>query len=437
MKIKDLQEQEFQRISKSILQEKQRFAKPNEDSAPKESEKVIPEEEPKTDEKKEEIQEENFQKKLLIATDTYFPKKDGVIIFLRKIIPTIRNYEITVIAPEFEKEAKPIKNSRLVSLEVSKRIRLADYNSIKFSRKNLKKIKKEVEQADLVFVQDVGPIGALSIRYANKLSKPVITYMHQITWEQLTNVISTSRLLSFIASIIRIIVRRLYNKCNLVLVPYRSLAEELRKEGIFTKEAVIKLGVSSDIFSPPENKAEAKKAIGIDSSKIVICYCGRISKEKNLNTLRRAYSRLREDYNNISLLIIGSGTEEEIRKFNELRDVKITGFINNVPQYLKAADIFVMPSLTETTSLATVEAMSVGLAVMATRVGYIKEYLKDKYNGIFFPKKNDYLLRKKLEMLIKDKKLRLFLGNNARNTVLEKFSWNKTVDDINKALDMF
>jgi glycosyltransferase involved in cell wall biosynthesis len=453
MKIKDLQEQEFQRISKKILQEGQRFAKPYEIPAQKKPEKEILKEMPKVEEKTEETPkekpkaeekekigegpEEKFPKKLLIAADTYFPKKDGVIIFLRKIIPAIKNYEITVLAPGFEKEVKPIKNSKLVFLEVSKRLKLADYNSIRFSRENIRKIKKEVAEADLIFVQDVGPIGALSIHYANKFSKPVIIYMHQITWEQLTNVISTSRFLSFLAFIIRILVRRLYNKCSLVLVPYRSLAEELRKEGIFTKEAVIRLGVSSDIFSPAENKAEAKKAIGIDPSKTVIGYCGRISKEKNLNTLRRAYSRLREDYNNIFLLIVGSGSEEEIRKFSEIRDVKITGFVNNVSQYLKAMDIFVMPSLTETTSLATVEAMSAGLAVMATKVGYIKEYIMDKYNGLFFPKKNDYLLRKKLEMLIQDKRLRLFLGKNARETAIEKFSWNKTVNDINKALEMF
>jgi len=449
MKIKDMQEQEFQRIVKKVFERKPKIEEATQHkdikeeikSIPEEAEKIEPEvqEISKTEEIKEvtEEPEEKFPRKLLIATDTYFPKKDGVIVFLRKIIPSIENHEITVLAPEFEKDSKPIKNSNLVSLEVSKTIKLAGYPSIRFSRENIKKIKNQVEKADLLFVQDVAPIGVLAIHFAYKLSKPIIIYMHQITWEQLADVISTSRFTGFLVPLFRMFVRRLYNKCSLVLVPYRSLAEELRKEGIFTKEAVVRLGVSSGIFSPAENKAEAKIAVGIDPSKTVIAYCGRISKEKSLNTLRRAYSRLKEDYNNVSLLIIGSGTEEETNKFSDLKDVKITGFVNNVSQYLKAADIFVMPSLTETTSLATIEAMSTGLAVIVTRVGYMKEYIIDKLNGLFFPKKNDYLLRKKLEMLIKDKKQREFLGKNARDTVLEKFSWDKTVDDINKALDMF
>jgi glycosyltransferase involved in cell wall biosynthesis len=376
-------------------------------------------------------------KKLLIVTDTYFPKKDGVIIFLKKIIPSIENFEITVLAPKFAEDQKPIKNSELVTITVSNKFKLADYPSIKFSRDNLRKIKKQVQEADVLFVQDVGPLGALSIRYAKKLSKPIVAYVHQITWEQLANVISTSWIMNSLTFIFRRLVKRLYNKCNLLIVPYKSLALDLRNRGVLTKEAVIKLGVSSDIFSPPENKAEAKKAVGIDPSSIVIGYCGRISKEKDISTLRRAYFRLKDDYQKTYLLIVGGGTKEEVEKFKELRDVKVTGFINNVPQYLQAMDIFVMPSLTETTSLATVEAMSTGLAVISTKVGYIKEYIMSRQNGLFFPKKDDYILRKKLEMLIKDKRQRQFLGENARKTVVERFRWDKTVREINQALNMF
>ena len=378
-----------------------------------------------------------IQKKLLIVTDTYFPKKDGVIIFLKKIIPSIENFEITVLAPRFDENQKPIKNSELVTLPVSNKFKLAGYPSIKFSGENLRKIKKLVKETDVLFVQDVGPLGALSIRYAHKLGKPVVSYVHQITWEQLANVISTGWIMNSLTFIFRRFVKRLYNKCDLILVPYKSLALELRERGVLTKEAVIKLGVSSNIFCPPENKAEAKKAVGIDPSSMVIGYCGRISKEKDIGTLRRAYSRLKEDYPKTYLLIVGSGSEEEVDKFKELRDSKVTGFINNVPQYLQAMDIFVMPSLTETTSLATVEAMAAGLAVISTKVGYIKEYIMNRQNGLFFPKKDDYILRKKLEMLIKDKRQRQFLGENARKTVVERFSWDKTVREINQALEMF
>ncbi len=80
-------------------------------------------------------------------------------------------------------------------------------------------------------------------------------------------------------------------------------------------------------------------------------------------------------------------------------------------------DCYVLPSLTETTSLSTLEAMSCGLAVFATRVGYIKNYIKEGENGYLFPKKNAYLLSKKLELVAKDEKLRARLGKKARETV--------------------
>ena len=137
------------------------------------------------------------------------------------------------------------------------------------------------------------------------------------------------------------------------------------------------------------------------------------------------------------MLLVGSGPEKKLQNIKERNDVKITGFVSNVVPYLQAMDIFVLPSSTETTSLATVEAMSCSLPVIVTKVGYLKEYVIDRKNGVFFPVHNDYVLRRKLEKLISNEPGRKMLGENARKTVIERFSWDKTVEQIKKALDMF
>ncbi len=374
-------------------------------------------------------------KQLLIVTDTYLPKKDGVIVFLKKIIPNIENFKITILAPNFtDSYPNKIKNSRLVALPVSKTIHIADYNSIKLSVSNRRKIKKLVNESDIIFIQDIAVLGIIATIYASKLHKPIIHYIHQITWEQFSDVMPLSSLLRWAASlIIKKASKYIYNKSNLLLVPYKSLADELNANGILTNKA----RVNPEIFKPAENKKLIKKELDIPVESIVIGYCGRLSKEKNLNTLRRAYSRLKEKYKNLFLLIVGDGLKQEAEKFKELKDTKVTGFINNVNYYLQAMDIFVLPSLTETTSLATIEAMSTSLPVLVTRVGYIKEYILNKYNGMFFPKKNEYILRKKIEYLINSPELRKKLGENARETIIQKFNWEKTVVKINKALNMF
>jgi glycosyltransferase involved in cell wall biosynthesis len=373
--------------------------------------------------------------KLLIAADTYYPKKDGVIVFLEKIIPALsKHLEVTIIAPRFESGEKPIGESKLITLETSKRLKLADYPSIKFSKQNRNKIKKAVKEADLIFAQDLALIGLLSIKYAKKYRKPVLTFTHQIPWEHLSNVLITTNWINrIIALIIKKLAIRAYNRCKLILVPYKDFADELTRNKVYAKKAAIKLGVDSDIFKPAEIKAEAKKKIGIDPNKTVIGYCGRLSKEKDLKTLKRAFTKL--DIKEKLLLLIGDGPEKRV--FEEMPDVRITGFVDNVVPFLQATDIFVMPSLTETTSLATLEAMSCGLPVIVTKVGYMKEYIKNKINGLFFPKRNDYILRKKIEMLANDQELREELGTDAREDVINKFSWKRTVENINKILTIF
>ena len=80
------------------------------------------------------------------------------------------------------------------------------------------------------------------------------------------------------------------------------------------------------------------------------------------------------------------------------------------------------------------EAMSCGLSVVSTEVGFIKNYIKNNINGIFFDKQNPYHLAKFIDKLIRDENMRIRLGENARKTVLERFSWDKTGEGIENAL---
>ena len=84
------------------------------------------------------------------------------------------------------------------------------------------------------------------------------------------------------------------------------------------------------------------------------------------------------------------------------KNIILTGSKDNVVPYLQAMDIYVLPSLTETTSISTLEAMSCGLPVVVTPVGYVKNYIHDGKNGLFFPKKNSGILARKINELIKD-----------------------------------
>ena len=135
------------------------------------------------------------------------------------------------------------------------------------------------------------------------------------------------------------------------------------------------------------------------------------------------------------LLIVGPGLKSILEKAKDLKRTKTTGPVNNVAPYLQAMDIYVLPSLTETTSLSTLEAMSCGTAVIATEVGAVKDYLINGHNGLFFEKKNAQMLKQKIEKLLENEELRQKLGKNARNTIIKSFSWDKTVREISSIFE--
>ena len=235
--------------------------------------------------------------------------------------------------------------------------------------------------------------------------------------------------------IVRKVIISIFNKCSFLMIPYKSLAEDIEERGVKTRKIIIPLGVNSFKFKPAEIKEENKEKIGYNSNDKIIGYCGRISPEKDIQTLVKAYNRLKKDNKNIKLLIVGDGPDFLMREFDKVEGIKITGFVEDVVPYFQAMDIFVMPSLTETTSLATLEAMACGIPVISTKVGHIKDYIFSKFNGLFFGKKNDYLLTKKIEMLLNDNNLAYSLGLNAIKTVEKKYNWNKTIELIKNSFE--
>lgn len=369
-------------------------------------------------------------KKIVIAVDTYYPKKDGVVRFLENIVPLLaKKYFITILAPNFNGASKffESRNVNEIFFPVDKKKIVASYNPVIKTKKMKKIIEREIRNSDLVFSQDIALIGRLSIKYAKKLKKPVISYVHQIIWDQAKEIFSGNRIKAvFFENLIKFYAKKFYRQCSLLFVPSRTTAEYLSREGIKNDKAVIHLGVDIEKFAPPKNKSSAKINVKIDPGKNVIGYCGRISKEKDLLTLRQAFLFVKEKFPNTILLIVGDGSGEDAEKLKKTQDVIITGFVKDVTPYLKAMDIFVLPSLTETTSLATLEAMSTEIPVITTPVGRLAEYVQNSVNGYVFPPGNADYLSKKIETLLSEPKKKLFMGKNARDYV-KQFSWDFTV----------
>ncbi len=375
------------------------------------------------------------KRNLLIVSDSFLPRWDGVSRFLAEVIPRLKqDYEITVIAPNFPGEHTEIPDVKIIRAPLSRFV-IDDLPIAKFSKKL---IKPHIEKADIVWVQDLSTLGYSAIKLAKKLNKPIISYVHVINWDIVIKSVKAPWFIKkFIYWFARKFSKRVYNKCNILMIPTSNIAYVFEKEKITAIKTVVPLGINSDKFKPPEDKKQAKIDLGFDPEHKIIGYTGRIGREKNLLTLHRAFTSLSKKYPNAKLLLVGKGPESEEKIFKDKKNIIMTGKKDNVIPFLQAMDIYVLPSLTETTSLSTLEAMSCGLPVVVTSLPALKKYIVDKKNGLLFPKENWLVLRKKLEILLQKPHQRFDLGQQARKTVIKKYSWDVTVRKIKDVLEKY
>lgn len=371
-----------------------------------------------------------MKKTLLIATDNFLPRWDGIARFLSEILPSLsKEYQITVLAPNFSHSHLDYPNYSVVRFPLLGPS-VGDFPPAWPKRKV---VEWHIHRADLVWVQTIGPIGSMAIYYAREHKKKILAYTHSIEWELVAR--SISRFPKTIEKAVRSYARVMYNLCDVLMVPSAEIGEIFRKNNIHTKQVIVPMGINTEKFFPPSSKADAKVRLGLPKDANVVGFVGRIGREKNLSTLFSAFEML--SIKNKFLLIVGKGVENEIKRFHGRKDIMLFGQQNDVVPYLQAMDIYVLPSLTETTSLSTLEAMSTGLVVIATGVGSVTEYLLDKQNGILFPKENPLVLKKKIEAVFTDSDLMHELGAAARQTVTSRYSWTKTVLKIEQVLDEY
>ncbi len=381
-------------------------------------------------------------KKLLIAADNFIPRHDGIAIFLKEVIPELKKkFKITVIAPNFGLKRQDIKKYfsgvKLILFPLYQR----KYGDFQVAKISIRKIREEVKKADIVWCHEISPIGLNTLISAWWHNKKRIAHIHSVEYKLVPLALHTSGFVKWvIEQIVKFRVRLAYNLSSALIVPSFEVADLLESMGVKTDKYIITVGVDSKRFKPPKNKARAKEKLGISKDSIVIGYCNRLSYEKDPLTLLRAFNMIKKN-ENVVLLVVGSGVKEIEQKFKKVKGVKFVGAKDNVVPYLQAMDIFVTPSLTETSSLATMEAMSCGVVPVTTNAGSLKRYVRSGYNGFIFEKGNVRDLINKLSSLIlmmkNNRKEFNRLSKNARLTMIKRYNIRETIEKTKNVLLKF
>jgi glycosyltransferase involved in cell wall biosynthesis len=238
----------------------------------------------------------------------------------------------------------------------------------------------------------------------------------------------------FFRAITKHIALSAFAKASAIMVPSKEVKEMMAWNITRAKCVIVPLGIDTEKFVPPLNKSDAKRALGFNAEDMILGYVGRISREKDLLTLLSAFESVHAKFPNAKLVIVGDGIESIKSQLANKPNVFLMGAQSNVVPYVQAFDIYAHPSLLETTCLACLEAMSCGLPCVVTPVGLMKEYIVHNKNGYTFPLHNNLVLSLKIEALIEDDALRGEIGNNARQTVINEYSWVRTISKVRNIL---
>lgn len=186
-------------------------------------------------------------------------------------------------------------------------------------------------------------------------------------------------------------------------------------------------GVDTDVFAPGEQPSPLRAELGLPAGAFVLGSVGRLDPIKDHPTLFRAVASLRERGLPAELLVVGDGPERERLEGLAGGGVHLLGDRRDVPELLRALDVFALTSQNEGLSNTILEAMASGLPVVATRVGGNPELVEDGRSGVLVDVGRPEALADALAAYV-DLARRRAHGEAGRARVLERFSVRQMVD---------
>jgi len=228
---------------------------------------------------------------------------------------------------------------------------------------------------------------------------------------------------------------------NRLVYPYATWllrqADSVRVISAANKAKLVRrMGIPGDrIFVVPNIKG-VERFVAADGARVraryaaegfakIVLYVGRLESQKDVATLLRAVPPVVERYPETLFLIGGNGSEEEMlrRLCHELRverNVAFAGFIQpgEVPEYFRACDVFVLPSLWEDRAGVLVEALAAGRPAVATDTQGTAEVIQDGTTGFIVEPRRPDQIAERLVQLLGDEDLAARMGAAGQRFIL-------------------
>lgn len=329
--------------------------------------------------------------KIVISVDTFAPDINGAARFAERIAGGLarRGHEVHVIAPAFDNNPGSryeVHDGGRMMLHRLKSHRVPTHKTQRFVypfglTRKIKKILKEVNPV-AVHVNSHLIIGRYSAKAARALGLRLIATNHIMP----ENLIKYSLIPKFLHGLAMKIAwadaGRVLRGMDKVTTPTRKAAELLENAAHVKDVLAISCGIEASRFA---NKTQTS------NENPVFLFLGRLDDEKRIPTLLKAVALLK-DFPKVRVELVGDGGERENLK-RLARDLGIqdrVAFLGHIkdkdlPAAYERCTAFVMPSIAELQSIATMEAMASGRPVIAANAMALPHLVHDGDNGYLFP----------------------------------------------------
>jgi glycosyltransferase involved in cell wall biosynthesis len=224
--------------------------------------------------------------------------------------------------------------------------------------------------------------------------------------------------------------RMIFRSADRIQVISSFLVEWSRSMGAKCPIEIVPNGVEFSHFSKPidpEMRNKIRDELGVKNSEVLLVTASRLTYKNAIDDIIVALQYLDKSY---KFLVLGSGEDEDtlrktVTKMNLADRVIFKGFVNHekLPDYLKSSNIFIRPSRSEGLGNSFLEAMAVGIPVIATRVGGIPDFLRDGETGLFCEVDNPKSIAQKVMKLTKDAESRDYIVRQAKEMIEQQYDW--------------
>ncbi|HEX6386902.1 MAG TPA: glycosyltransferase [Anaerolineae bacterium] len=261
---------------------------------------------------------------------------------------------------------------------------------------------------DVIHSHHPALLGQVAARKAEQFQVPLV-FTHHTRYQEYSHYVALPQ--ELVKDVIGRWLADYMKKCQHIVVPSHSIKEMLAElYGIHERVTVVPTGIDVAPYQQADGGAIRQQRGWEDDT--VLISIGRLAEEKNWRTLIAAAQVVMERHPDVRLAILGDGDErEELEKYSrklEIADrVEFVGKVpfDDVPRYLRAADIFCFASITETQGLVTMEAMAAGLPVVAVGASGTSDIVENGVDGLLTAN-DSQALAEAIERLVRDDDLR-------------------------------